>query len=79
MKNKVHEKNNQDICYVRKEDECFPKRLLELADCPKGIYVRGRLSDPEKKVVAIVGARMCSPYGRAAASYFAQVFAAHGV
>ena len=69
----------EGIRYIRKEDKDFPEKLLELCDCPKGIYVRGQLPDPEKKTVAIVGARMCSAYGRATAAYFAQVLAANDV
>ena len=69
----------QSIRYIRKEDKAFPEKLLELHDCPKGIYVRGNLPDPSKKSVAIVGARMCSAYGRATASYFARVLAAHDI
>ena len=69
----------EGIRYIRKEDKDFPEKLLELYDCPKGIYVSGQLPDPEKTTVAIVGARMCSAYGRATAAYFAQVLAANDV
>jgi DNA processing protein len=71
--------NYTDIRYIGKEDAEFPEKLKELSDCPKGIYVRGSLPDPKKKTVAIVGARMCSPYGRATASYFARELAGAGV
>lgn len=67
------------IRYISKTDKEFPEKLLELPDCPEGIYVRGELPDPEKKTVAIVGARMCTPYGRATASYFSRVLAANDV
>lgn len=79
MKNYDNKQLPEGIRYIRKEDKDFPEKLLELHDCPKGIYVRGELPDPEKKTVAIVGARMCSAYGRATASYFARVLAAHDV
>ena len=67
------------IRYISRDEKAFPEKLKELSDCPNGIYVRGNLPDPNKKTVAIVGARMCSPYGRATASYFARVFAANDV
>ena len=67
------------IRYIRKGDAEFPEKMLELHDCPKGIYVKGTLPDPAKKTVAIVGARMCSAYGRATASYFARELAANDV
>ena len=79
MENRNHKDAFGDIRYIRKEDREFPEKLLELSDCPKGIYVRGKLPDPNKKTVAIVGARMCSPYGRATASWFASVLAANDV
>ena len=79
MEKEIHKSMPEGIRYLRKEEKDFPKKLLELADCPKGIYVRGELPDPEKKTVAIVGARMCTPYGRAIASYFARTLAEHGV
>lgn len=79
MKNKINKPIPEGIRYISQKDKEFPKKLLELHDCPKGIYVRGKLPDPEKKTVAIVGSRMCSAYGRAAASCFARVLAANGI
>ena len=79
MKNNVNKELPEGIRYIRETDKEFPEKLKELHDCPKGIYVRGKLPDPGKKTVAIVGARMCSAYGRAAAGYFAQVLAANDV
>ena len=75
----VNKELPEGIRYIRKEDNTFPEKLLELHDCPEGIYVKGALPNPDKKVVAIVGARMCSAYGRATASYFARELAANDV
>lgn len=79
MKKRINKHLPEGIRYISKGDKAFPQRLLELHDCPKGIYVMGKLPDPEKKTVAIVGARMCSAYGRAVASCFARVLAANDV
>ena len=79
MEKKIHKELTEDIRYIANSDQEFPEKLKELHDCPKGIYVRGKLPDPGKKSVAIVGARMCSAYGRATASYFARVLAANDV
>jgi DNA processing protein len=79
MENIINKDLASDIRYISREDESFPVKLLELHDCPKGIYVRGQLPDPKKKTVAIVGARMCSPYGRATAMHFAKVLAENDV
>lgn len=79
MKNYINKELPEGIRYIRKADKAFPEKLKELHDCPEGIYVRGNLPDPQKKTVAIVGARMCTPYGRATAGYFAQVLAANDI
>ena len=79
MKNNINKEMPEGIRYIRKGDKEFPEKLKELHDCPQGIYVRGELPDPRKKTAAIVGARMCSAYGRAAAGYFAQVLAANDI
>lgn len=79
MKNNINRTLPDGIRYISKDAPEFPKKMLELSDCPEGIYIKGDLPDPKKKTVAIVGARMCTPYGRAAASCFARVLAAHDV
>lgn len=53
MKNSINKELPEGIRYIRKEDKAFPEKLLELHDCPKGIYVRGNLPDPSKKSVAL--------------------------
>ena len=69
----------QQIRFVGRNDELFPPRLLELPDCPPGIFTKGRLPDPERRSVAIVGARCCDEYGRQLAAHFAGELAALGV
>ena len=67
------------IQYYRKEQEHFPEKLIHIPDCPKGIYVMGNLPDAGKSSVAIVGARMCSAYGKQQAFTFAKRLSEHGV
>lgn len=67
------------IYYYRNEQELFPEKLLHIHDAPKGIYCMGTLPDPEKPAVAIVGARMCSAYGKKYALDFAEELSRHGV
>lgn len=66
------------IRFLSMEDEDYPGRLAALWDAPYGIYVKGSLPDEKKKTVAIVGARMCSEYGRAIARELARQLALHG-
>ncbi len=67
------------IRFISREQAEYPKQLLELADAPYGIFYRGSLPVPEQFRVAIVGARMCSEYGRTIAREIARELALHDV
>ncbi len=67
------------IRYLTEKDEEYPDRLRNIINKPEGLYILGRLPEPEEKVVAIVGARDCSYYGESAARYFAGALSAAGV
>ena len=64
------EKAGQNIRYVRRSDTAYPVKLDCIPSAPKGLYVSGRLPDPEEASVAIIGARVCSEYGRQMACLF---------
>lgn len=57
----------------------YPKRLQGLPHMPGKLYVRGRLPRDDRPTIAIVGARMCSPYGREQALRYARVLSEAGV
>ena len=65
------------ISFVSLEDASYPKRLRHIANPPYGLYVKGCL--PQGETVAIVGARMCSEYGRTVARELGRMLAARGV
>ena len=65
--------------YIGRDSDAFPRRLLHMADPPKGLYVIGTLPADDLPSVAIVGSRMCSPYGRRIACRFGMELAAQGV
>lgn len=67
------------ITFLSLENEEYPKRLKCIPDAPYGIYVKGRLPREEQKTVAIVGARMCSPYGHAMAKEIGRRLSEAGV
>ena len=69
----------EGISMVTVEEEAFPKRLARIADCPYAVFYKGKLPAEEEKTAAVVGARICSAYGRAAALEIAEKLAAHGV
>ncbi len=68
-----------NIRYVNYYSEEYPDRLRNIYDYPMGLYVRGRLPDNKTPVVAIVGARNCSEYGKMVAKKFSQELASAGV
>lgn len=57
----------------------YPEKLRNYPDMPEKLYVKGRLPDPKKPAAAIVGARMCSSYGRLQAFRFARELSRAGV
>ena len=73
---KLEEKN---IRFISKLDAEFPEKLKFIPDAPFSIYVKGMLPDPEIPSVAIIGARMCSDYGRYMARQFGRGLAMSGV
>lgn len=60
-------------------DEDYPQLLLNSPQPPPVLFVRGELRAEEKLVVAIVGTRRATGYGRAAAERLARELAARGV
>lgn len=70
---------NQNIQYYRKEQDIFPERLQHIPGPPKGIYCMGTMPDFSKPTVAMVGSRMCSPYGKKQAISFSRALSASGV
>ena len=65
--------------YIRTCDTQFPQKLKNIHRVPQKLYVRGALPDPKLPSVAIVGARMCSSYGKYQAYRFAAELARCGV
>lgn len=60
-----------NLCYISKNDLEYPEILKNYERMPQGLYLKGKLPDPDKKTVAMVGARNCSNYGRSQAIQFA--------
>lgn len=79
---KVIEKNQGDQLQIRRVERSsgeYPDRLRDLNRMPKELYVIGSLPRDDRPSAAIVGARLCSPYGRAQAYRYARELAAAGV
>jgi len=56
----------QDVVFLLPEDEEYPLSLADLPQPPLGLYVRGDMHSVFKqdRALAVVGTRMCTPYGR---------------
>ncbi|MBO6119126.1 MAG: DNA-processing protein DprA [Lachnospiraceae bacterium] len=65
-------KVNIDYRTIKKGDDEYPEKLMKLKDSPEQLIVRGKLPDPRKKTVAIVGARNCTEYGSTLAKTLAK-------
>ncbi len=70
---------DKGISFIPRIDKRFPEKLKNIPDPPFAIYVKGNLPDPKKPSVAIIGARLCSDYGRQMARTFGRGLALAGV
>ena len=62
----------KEIQEITIKDKNYPKKLLNISGVPKKLYCLGNISLLEKTIIAIVGSRACSEYGRIVASKFAK-------
>jgi DNA processing protein len=69
------------LAWVGRDDASYPCRLRAIHDPPPGLFVRSERAFDlgARPVVAIVGARACSPYGSSVAHRVASELAAVGV
>ena len=70
---------SKGVRFVSRIDPEFPEKLKNIPNAPFAIYVKGSLPDPAIPAVSIVGARMCSEYGRYMARQFGRGLALSGV
>jgi len=54
----------QNISFISLTDPNYPKLLKEIPDPPIGLYVKGQLKTTDNKIIAVVGSRKISPYGK---------------
>lgn len=60
-------------------DRAYPRLLLEIADPPPLLYLRGHIELLESQALAIVGSRNATPQGLANAEGFARAFSTAGL
>ncbi|MDO4488628.1 MAG: DNA-processing protein DprA [Eubacteriales bacterium] len=71
--------NSRGIRMVDYTEEGMPNRILAMPDPPLALFVKGELPDDNKPAVSIIGARICSEYGREVARYMSRELASRGV
>jgi DNA processing protein len=64
--------------FVTSADSVYPRRLRDLYDPPPVLYFRGSIHVLDGRVVAVVGSRGATPYGRSMAGAVAGDFAVYG-
>lgn len=79
MERQMEVLRKKNIAFVPFFTEEYPEKLLKIPSSPYGLYVKGKLPNKKKRSVAIIGARMCSNYGKGMASLFAKELAVAGV
>ena len=60
------------IALVARHDAEYPKLLRTIIDAPYALYIRGTLPKDDEKLIAIVGTRKPTAYGKEAARYLAR-------
>lgn len=61
-----------NVRLIARSDADYPALLLEIADPPVALYVRGTLDPADARAIAIVGSRQATDYGKRAAERFAR-------
>ena len=78
-RNQVLGNSMDQIRCITKTSLEYPKKMMQYPSMPAKLYVKGRMPDPDKITVAVIGARMCSPYGRIQAFRYAKELSQAGV
>ena len=75
----MNNKKFTDYKIVKKGDNDYPEKLVNIKGAPEQLYVRGKLPNPDKKTVAIVGARNASDYGLTLAKTISRILTLNDV
>ena len=74
-----HKLEGKGIKFISCREEGYPEKLKSMEDYPFGLFYQGELPDPKERCVAVVGARMCTNYGRNTAAEIGEMLAREGI
>lgn len=74
-----HKYLERGIKFISCRHNEYPEILLQIGDYPSGLFYRGELPKQEETCVAVIGARMCSYYGRNTAEQLSGKLAENGI
>lgn len=70
---------DKDILIIKQSDNDYPEKLKKIKNPPKELWICGNKEILKKPIIAIVGSRKCSEYGRKYAREFARVLSKNGI
>jgi len=73
------ELKTKNINFVTRDENEYPSKLLQYEDSPQYLFYKGTLPREDKPIVAMVGARACSNYGRIMAKDIGEHLSSSGV
>jgi DNA processing protein len=71
--------NKKNINFTYYNSKNFPDKLKRIPSSPLVLFYKGKLPESTNKTVAIVGARVCTEYGRSVAYKIAKELSLNGV
>jgi DNA processing protein len=79
VEDEVGRASEAQVTIIGLEDANYPARLREIYDAPPILYLKGSLTDQDRRAVAVVGSRNSSRYGLTCAETIARGLAARGI
>lgn len=78
LKQQIDYLKKKELFFCSRENTNFPQKLREIGDCPNGLFFRGSLPPPAMRLAGVVGARVCSTYGKMMARTLSAVLTQEG-
>lgn len=79
LEEELGELRERGICFLSYFSEAYPEKLRNIYSAPIGLYFRGKLPEPEQKMIAMVGSRAASERGLLHAGRLARELSINGV